>query len=59
VLSAGHRIGTQPARPCNAVSECLEAVAGNNENIDVPDNNVYLNPVQSSTNNDHLVIVRP
>jgi type II secretory pathway pseudopilin PulG len=57
VLPASYRLGGQ-SRPCNAVTDCLESVAGNNENID-SDNFVYVKPVRSSTNNDSLVIVSP
>jgi len=58
VLAASYRLGTQ-ARPCTGIADCLESVAGNNENIDATDNYVYVKPVRSSTNNDSLVIVSP
>ena len=57
VLAASYSLGGQ-SRPCNTATDCLESVAGNNENIDV-DNYVYTKPVRSSTNNDSLVIVNP
>ena len=57
VFAASYSLGGQ-SRPCNTVTDCLESVAGNNENIDV-DDYVYIKPVRSSTNNDSLVIVSP
>ncbi|MEO8163771.1 MAG: hypothetical protein ABI619_00110 [Betaproteobacteria bacterium] len=59
VLPASYRLGIQPARPCNAIGDCLEAVNGDTENIDSPDNYIYVKPVRSSTNNDSLVVVGP
>jgi type II secretory pathway pseudopilin PulG len=59
VLPASYRLGAQPARPCSTISECLETVSGNNENIDATDNYAYVKPVRSSSNNDNLVIVGP
>lgn len=59
VLSASYGLGTQPARPCNVIGDCLESVNGNNENIDATDNYVYVKPVRSSMNNDSVVIVSP
>lgn len=57
VFSASYRLGAQPPRPCNAIADCLEAVNGNNENIN--NDYVYMKPVRSGTNNDSLVIVAP
>ncbi|MFL6579683.1 MAG: hypothetical protein ACJ8G2_02985 [Burkholderiales bacterium] len=56
VFSASYRLGVQ-ARPCNTITDCLEAVNGNNQNID--NDYVYMKPLRSSTNNDGLVIVAP
>jgi len=56
VFSASYRLGVQ-ARPCNTITDCLEAVNGNNENIN--DDYVYMKPLRASTNNDSLVIVAP
>lgn len=58
VMPAGYRLGAQ-ARPCNSISDCLETVGGDNENIDAPDNYTYAKPVRSSSNNDNVVVVRP
>jgi type II secretory pathway pseudopilin PulG len=57
VFSASYRLGVQPARPCNAIADCLEAVNGNNENIN--NDYIYMKPVRTSTNNDSLLIVAP
>ncbi len=53
VMSAGRRLGTQPARPCSTMSGCLEDA----ENVNA--DNVYVTPVRSSTNNDGLVVIGP
>jgi hypothetical protein len=58
VMPASYRLGTQ-ARPCNSISDCLETVGGNNENIDGVDNYAYVKPLRSSANNDNVVVVRP
>lgn len=57
VFSASYRLGAQPGRPCNAIADCLEAVNGNNENIN--NDFVYMKPLRSSSNDDTLVIVAP
>jgi hypothetical protein len=59
VLPASYRLGAQPARPCSSISDCLESVGADNQNIDSPDNYQYVKPVRSSGNNDSLVIVSP
>jgi hypothetical protein len=59
VMPASYRLGTQPARPCNSISDCLESISGDDENIDAIDNYVYTRPVRSTSNNDNLVIIRP
>lgn len=56
VLPASYRLGAQN-RPCANMSDCLEVVSGNNENIDA--DNTYMKPVRSATNNDNLVVVAP
>lgn len=58
VLSASYGLA-QPPRPCSEIGDCLESVNGDDENIDLVDNYVYVKPVRSSTNNDSLVIVSP
>jgi len=55
VMPASYRLGTQPARPCGAASDCLEDA----ENADAIDNYTYVKPVRSGTNNDSLIVVRP
>jgi hypothetical protein len=56
VLPASYRLAGQN-RPCAAMNDCLETVAGNNENIDA--DNTYIKPVRSAANNDNLVVVAP
>ena len=58
VMPASYRLGAQ-VRPCNSISDCLETVGGDNENIDAVDNYTYVKPVRSSANNDNVVVVRP
>jgi hypothetical protein len=58
VLPAGYGYSTQ-TRPCTTIENCLEAVGANTENIDTPDNYIYVKPIRSSTNNDNLIIVAP
>jgi hypothetical protein len=58
IMAPSYRLGSQN-RPCSGIADCLEAVAGNNENIDGTDNYTYVKPLRSSTNNDNQVIVAP
>jgi hypothetical protein len=62
VMPASYRLvvmGVTQARPCNTISQCLEAVSGANPNENIDADNVYVKPVRSATNNDSLVIVAP
>jgi hypothetical protein len=56
VMPASYRLGSQ-VRPCATITDCLEVVGSSNENIN--NDNVYVRPVRSATNNDSLVVVDP
>ncbi len=56
VFAASYGLGGQ-SRPCNTITDCLESVGGNSENIN--NDTFYVKPVRSNTNNDSLVIVSP
>jgi hypothetical protein len=57
VFAASYGFGGQ-SRPCNSITDCLETVGGNNENIDT-DNYIYVKPLRSTANNDTLLTVAP
>lgn len=54
IIPAGPRFSTQSS-PRNSIVDYLESVNGNNENIDTPDDQQYVKPARSSSNNDSLL----